>query len=481
MIVSSAPRPAAGLATLLLLALLLPLLVVSSAASAAAATAGSTAATAPRPGEPMPPRPGARVDPALLHRAGTQVRLPPGGTPPPSLSARSWLVADAGTGHVLAAFNAHRKMPPASTLKALFALTVLPKLSQNAQHTVSERELSGIGEGSSLVGVKEDVTYKVADLWRGVFLHSGNDAVRVLAGLNGGWEATAREMEATARSLGAFDTKVVSPDGYDAPGQVSSAYDLAVFGREGLRNPDFARYCALPYASFPADGWSYGIRNTNRLLTGEDGIAKYPGILGVKNGYTSGAGHTLIAAARRDGRTLVVTVMNPSGGQRAVYEEARELLDWGFAHGAEARPVGSLLPPPATRLVSRPKTPAVPAAPDAGRATLAAGAPGKGPASGGAAARTPGSGPVAGAGAGSGGAPLARTPSGSAPAAGSSGDTAGAAGPAADRSAEDGARAAGQAAMAAGQAPSPLLPLLVVGSACVAAATLWMARRRTVR
>ncbi|MEV5442580.1 hypothetical protein AB0N23_08570, partial [Streptomyces sp. NPDC052644] len=63
----------------------------------------------------------------------------------------------------------------------------------------------------------------------------------------------------------------------------------------------------------------------------------------------------------------------------------------------------------------------------------------------------------------------------------SSGDTAGAAGPAADRSAEDGARAAGQAAMAAGQAPSPLLPLLVVGSACVAAATLWMARRRTVR
>ncbi|MEU2180580.1 D-alanyl-D-alanine carboxypeptidase family protein [Streptomyces thermolilacinus] len=488
MIVSSAPRTAAGLAALLLLALLLPLLVVSSAASAAATTATGTAAatarTSPRPGEPMPPRPGARVDPAVLHRPGTQVRLPPGATAPPSLSARSWLVADAGSGNVLAAYNAHKKMPPASTLKALFALTVLPKLSQTAQHTVSERELTGIGAGSSLVGVKEDVTYKIADLWRGVFLHSGNDAVRVLAGLNGGWEATARQMEATARALGALDTKVVSPDGYDAPGQVSSAYDLAVFGREGLRNPDFARYCALPYASFPAGGWSYGIRNTNRLLTGEDGIARYPGVLGVKNGYTSGAGHTLIAAARRDGRTLVVTVMNPSGGQRAVYEEARELLDWGFAHGAKARPVGSLLPPPATRLVSQgPKTPAAPSAPEPGRATLAAGAPGGTPATGGAAAsgaaavRGSAPGPAAGAGAGSDGS--ARTASGNAAA--PSGDVPrGAAGPAGNR--PDGTDARTTAAMAHGaRPPSPLVPLLVVGSACVAAATLWLARRRTAR
>ncbi|MEU3445706.1 serine hydrolase [Streptomyces thermolilacinus] len=492
MIVSSAPRTAAGLATLLLLALLLPLLVLSSAASAAARTpttvtgtaAAATARTSPRPAEPMPPRPGARVDPAVLHRPGTQVRLPPGATAPPSLTARSWLVADAGSGNVLAAYNAHKKMPPASTLKALFALTVLPKLSQTAQHTVSERELTGIGAGSSLVGVKEDVTYEIADLWRGVFLHSGNDAVRVLAGLNGGWEATARQMEATARALGALDTKVVSPDGYDAPGQVSSAYDLAVFGREGLRNPDFARYCALPYASFPAGGWSYGIRNTNRLLTGEDGIAKYPGVLGVKNGYTSGAGHTLIAAARRDGRTLVVTVMNPSGGQRAVYEEARELLDWGFAHGAKARPVGSLLPPPATRLVSQsPKTPAAPSAPEPGRATLAAGAPGGTPATAGAAApgaatgRGSAAGPAAGAGAGPDGS--ARTASGSAAA--PSGDVPpGAAGPAANRA--GGAEARAAVAMEDGaRPPSPLVPLLVVGSACVAAATLWLARRRTPR
>ncbi|UXY23612.1 D-alanyl-D-alanine carboxypeptidase [Streptomyces cynarae] len=281
----------------------------------------------------------------LLYGPGTQVRPRTGAPEVPYVSALSWLVADADTGDVLAAHDAHRPLPPASTLKTLFALTVLPALPAGTRHTVRERELAGIGPGSSLVGVKEGLTYRVSDLWKGVFLHSGNDAVHVLAALNGGVETTVRRMQAKARQLGAFDTQVVSPDGYDAPGQVSSAYDLAVFGRAGLHNPDFARYCSLAESTFPGDGASYGIRNTNRLLTGADGVERYPGLIGIKNGYTSNAGNTLVAAARHGGRTLVVTVMNPQeGGGLTVYEEARSLLDWGFDAAGRVAPVGSLLP-----------------------------------------------------------------------------------------------------------------------------------------
>jgi D-alanyl-D-alanine carboxypeptidase (penicillin-binding protein 5/6) len=270
-------------------------------------------------------------------------------------------VADAGTGAVLAAHDAHRRLPPASTLKTLFALTVLPVLPAGIRHRVRERELRGIGPGSSLVGVAEDRTYRVSDLWNGVFLSSGNDAVRVLAALSGGWRETAERMQAKARALGARDTRVTSPDGYDAPGQVSSAFDLAVFGRAGLRQPEFARYCARTEAWFPGrDGGRYGIRNTNRLLTGADGVARYRGLIGVKNGYTGEAGHTLVAAARRNGRTLVVTVMNPrSGGGHAVYEEARALLDWGFAAAGRVDPVGSL---DARRAGAMPGAPPEPAA-----------------------------------------------------------------------------------------------------------------------
>lgn len=305
------------------------------------------AAAPARAGRPDPGPPGGQravEQSSPLYRSGTQVRLRHGVPGVPGVSALSWVVADAGTGEVLAARDAHRELPPASTLKTLFALTVLPVLPGGIRHEVSADDLAGIGPGSSLVGVVEGQTYRVSDLWNGVFLNSGNDAVHVLASLAGGWSATASRMQAEARALGARDTHVRSPDGYDAPGQVSSAYDLAVFGMAGLRRPDFARYCSRVDAMFPGrNGDAYGIMNTNRLLTGADGVEPYPGLIGVKNGYTSNAGNTLIAAARRDGRSLVVTVMNPQeGGGHAVYEEARSLLDWGFEAAGRVDPVGSL-------------------------------------------------------------------------------------------------------------------------------------------
>ncbi|MEU6406851.1 serine hydrolase [Streptomyces sp. NPDC046985] len=295
------------------------------------------------PGAPGRPKP-ALPQPALLEGEGTQVRLRDGAPETPAPSALSWLVADADSGEVLAAHDAHAKLPPASTLKTLFALTALPAVPSGAQHTVTQADLAGIGEGSSLVGVVQGHTYQVSDLWRGVFLNSGNDAVHVLAALNGGWQQTADKMQTKAHALGALDTHVVSPDGYDADGQVSSAYDLAVFGRAGLRNPDFARYCSTAQSTFPGnDGASFGIANTNRLLTGADGVQRYPGLVGIKNGYTTNAGNTLVAAAKRNGHTILVTLMHPQqGGGFEVYEEARQLLDWGFDATGHVDPVGSL-------------------------------------------------------------------------------------------------------------------------------------------
>ncbi|WSW72576.1 D-alanyl-D-alanine carboxypeptidase [Streptomyces sp. NBC_00996] len=331
--------------------------VVGALALAPSAAVARTAA------DPGAPRPTASQPP--LYRPGTQVR-PRAGAPevPEDVSALSWLVADARTGDVLAAHDAHVKLPPASTLKTLFALTVLPVLPGGIRHTVKAAELADVGAGSSLVGVSEGHSYRVADLWRGVFLNSGNDAVHVLAAMNGGWKTTAARMQAKARSLGALDTHVVSPDGYDTPGQVSSAYDLAVFGRAGLRNADFARYCSTVEAMFPGEDGAYEIENTNRLLTGADGVEPYPGLIGIKNGYTSEAGNTLVAAARRGGRTLVVTVMNPqAGGGFAVYEEARSLLDWGFKAAGHVDPVGSLLDTrgvPAAGPAARPAPAALP-------------------------------------------------------------------------------------------------------------------------
>jgi D-alanyl-D-alanine carboxypeptidase (penicillin-binding protein 5/6) len=321
---------------------------------AAGAMAAGVALLLPLPAaaaaEPQPPRPRPAPQQSLLERTGTQVRRMSGAPAlPAGVSSMSWLVADAATGEVLAARDAHRGLPPASTLKTLFALTALPQLDPVTRHKVTDRDLAGVGEGSSLVGVVPGYRYRVADLWRGVFLRSGNDAVHVLAAMIGGQRSTVRQMQAKAVELGARDTHVVTPDGYDEQGQVSSAYDLAVFGRAGLADEQFARYCSTDVARFPDEHGSFAIQNTNRLLTGADGVGHYAGLIGVKNGYTTNAGNTLIVAARRNGHTVLVTVMHPRAGGGAVYAEARSLLNWGFAASGQVRPVGSLPPLPGPR------------------------------------------------------------------------------------------------------------------------------------
>ncbi|MGW3955931.1 D-alanyl-D-alanine carboxypeptidase family protein [Streptomyces sp. NPDC004752] len=280
----------------------------------------------------------------LLARPGVQVRGARG--LPAKLTARSWLVADCASGEVLAAYDAHRRLAPASTLKMLFADTVLRKFDRTERHRVTEADLAGIPAGSSLVGIKPGITYTVEQLWQGVFLRSGNDAVHVLAHMNGGVARTVAEMQARAEDLQALDTRVVSPDGFDHAGQLSSAYDLTLFARNGLKDADFRGYCATRTADFPAGGKkTFQIQNTDRLLTGAWGLDRYQGLVGVKNGYTSNAGNTFTGAATRDGRTLLVTVMHPGNGGNIVYEETAALLDWGFGKGSSAPAVGALVDP----------------------------------------------------------------------------------------------------------------------------------------
>ncbi|MFS0692477.1 D-alanyl-D-alanine carboxypeptidase family protein [Streptomyces nitrosporeus] len=304
--------------------------------------------------QPKPPASMSTVGGTRLGQTGTQVELGPGAPVlPKDLTARSWVVADAENGEVLAAHNAHWRLPPASTLKMLFADTVLPALQPKTMtYTVDEADLAGVGEGSSLVGIKEDHSYTVHDLWLGVFLRSGNDAVHVLSAMYGGVDATVAAMRRHAEELQALDTYVVSPDGYDAPKQVSSAYDLTLFARSGMQKADFREYAATATASFPGEKKkgkkreSFEIQNTNRLITGDIGVEPYKGIAGVKNGYTSHAGNTFTGVAERDGKVLLVTVMHPDDEvSHAVYKEAASLLDWGFEASGKVSSVGMLVPP----------------------------------------------------------------------------------------------------------------------------------------
>lgn len=343
--VRTGPRARRALLSITVAAVAVPaLLAPTPAAFAEDREAGEETSS---PGPPM-----SAIGGELLSRPGTQVS-PQRGAPrlPDDLTARSWIVADAESGDVLAAHNAHLPLAPASTVKMLFADTLLPKFGKDEVYTAEPDHFSDMGPGSSAVGIADHQTYTVDDLWHGVFLASGNDAVYALTAMNGGKEKTVREMNERARELQARDTVVVNPDGYDGEGQVSSAYDLTLIARSGMQKPDFRTYAATPRTDFPAPGKGkkrpvFEVQSTNRLLVGARGLDRYEGLAGIKNGYTSTAGYTFTGVAERGDRVLLVTVMKPADGDGlAVYRETAQLLDWGFEAADRVEPVGELVPP----------------------------------------------------------------------------------------------------------------------------------------
>jgi D-alanyl-D-alanine carboxypeptidase (penicillin-binding protein 5/6) len=253
---------------------------------------------------------------------------------PPSTSALSYLIADFETGEVLAAKNPHKKLPPASTLKTLTALTLLPRINMNKSYKASWREPGTIG---NKVGLWKNRKYKVKDIWYGFMLDSGNDAGVALATMSGGIEKTSELMLAKAQSIKAYDTVPKSPHGLDTPGQVSSAYDLALIARAAMKNKTFRRIVATKTYIFPHSGpknVDRKIRNLNKL------IFTYPGVIGVKTGYTTKGRNTYIGIAERDGQTVIITFMHLRYGRDAL---AKKLFDWGFEAIESIEPVGKLV------------------------------------------------------------------------------------------------------------------------------------------
>jgi D-alanyl-D-alanine carboxypeptidase (penicillin-binding protein 5/6) len=259
---------------------------------------------------------------------------------PRNLTARGWVLADLDTGGVLAARDAHGRYPPASTLKTLTALTLLPRLTDRRQ-LVTCTDADARIEGSR-VGLVPHGRYTVDVLFQALLLMSGNDAANALARAAGGVPQTVALMNAEAVRLQAYDTHAATPSGLDGPGQATSAYDLALIARAGLHRADFSRYVAQRAGMLPRVSAKYPafhISNQNRLLY------NYAGAFGVKTGFTDAARHTFVGAAARHGRRLVVTFLHGERRPIDVWQQAAALLDWGFALPRGTPPVGRLVAP----------------------------------------------------------------------------------------------------------------------------------------
>lgn len=297
-----------------------------------------------------------------------------GVTKPPKVSASSYVIADADTGQILAAKDPHGYYRPASTLKILTSITLIPRLDPDKKIKPSWTACNTEG---SRVGLVPKMTYKISDLFRGMLMVSGNDAAVSLAQQPaGGLPTTLKWMNAEARRLQGYDTVAKTPNGLDKKGQHSSAYDLALFARHGLQDKTFRDYIGTVSYRFPAprtkkqrkkhQPGGYMIYNHDRLLT------QYKGGMGVKNGYTTKAMGTFVGAAKRNGHTILVSLMH---ADPMFWPEAMKMLSWGFSARGKVRPVGWLVDPaPAAQPSSKAAAP--------GKTPVPAGKPGTTSASG---------------------------------------------------------------------------------------------------
>lgn len=261
----------------------------------------------------------------------------PGASALPKVGAAAWVLADLDSGEVLAARDPHGRYRPASTMKILTALALLPQLQPESTYVARWEDANVVG---SKVGIVPEATYSVHNLFEALFLVSGNDAAWALANAGGGVEETVARMNSVARDLGALDTRAVNPSGLDAPRQLTSAYDLAVITRAAMARDDFRAYASTVKSAFPGKMPKRGkARASFEIYTQDRLLLNYRGALGVKTGWTSKARGTFVGAATRGGRTLVATILRTEGDS---WREAAALMTWGFRNAAFTRPVGTL-------------------------------------------------------------------------------------------------------------------------------------------
>ncbi|MEO8458148.1 MAG: D-alanyl-D-alanine carboxypeptidase family protein [Chloroflexota bacterium] len=248
-----------------------------------------------------------------------QITPTPG--PPPQITALSAAILEMPCGRTVYALNEHTTYPPASLTKMMTALVAAKKgdLSQTVTSPIDGGALSAATD-STVIGLTIGQQMTLRDLLYGMLMRSGSDAALAVAATIGGSETGFVQMmndEATALSLA--DTHFTNPHGLDDPKLYTSAYDIARIGIELLRNPDLAQI--VKTKEYTPDGATEPWENIDLFLS------QYPGAIGVKTGYTDTAGQTLVAAAEKNGRTLVASVMH-SGDE---YVDAGALLDWAFS------------------------------------------------------------------------------------------------------------------------------------------------------
>ncbi len=242
--------------------------------------------------------------------------------------AKSAILIEASTGQILFEKNADEKLVPASMTKMMSMLLILEaiengSLKWNQEITVSENA-SKMGGSQILLETGEKM--KVKDLFKGVAIASGNDAVVALSeSVSGTLDAFVSKMNERAKELGLKNTNFKNPHGLDTANHYSSARDMSLIAKELVKHEKIFEFTSV-YEDYLREGTDKKIWlvNTNKL------VRFYDGVDGLKTGFTEGAGYCLTATAKKDGMRVIAVAMGEATSKDR-NKEVSEMLDYAFA------------------------------------------------------------------------------------------------------------------------------------------------------
>ena len=232
--------------------------------------------------------------------------------PVPQISARNVFILDRNSRMVLYQKSADQKIYPASTTKMLSALVVLDNFDLQKQIIVTKSY--PIGQNLNL---KPGEILSVEQLLYAMLIESANDAAEILAeNFTGGRPAFIDAMNQKAIQIHLDNSHFKNPTGIDEDGHYTTASDLTRLADFALNNPEFSKIVATENAVIA----SHVVTNVNQLL------GKVQGVLGVKTGFTDGAGQSLVTYINRGNHPVLIALL----GSTDRFGDTEKLIDWVY-------------------------------------------------------------------------------------------------------------------------------------------------------
>ena len=249
---------------------------------------------------------------------------------PLSVSSKSAILMDVGSGQILYEKNAHDKLPPASVTKVMNMLLICEALDSGKIKLDDSVQISenAASMGGSQIFLEPGEVQKVDTLLKGIAVASANDGCVAMAEyIAGSVESFVDMMNAKAKELNMKDTNFVNTNGLPVDNHYTSANDIALMSRELLKHDVINKYLTtwMDQVVVGKKQTTVGLANTNKL------IKHYQGATGVKTGFTQQAKYCLSASAKRgDTHLVAVTLGAETSPER--FKDATSLLNFGFAN-----------------------------------------------------------------------------------------------------------------------------------------------------